>query len=179
MTATGMNTEFGKIATMLQGVTQEDTPLQKNLDKMGKMIAYGALGLTAILAVLGIFRGHEILEMLIWGVSLAVAAVPEALPAVVTISLALGCAEDGQTPCPGPQTTFRGNAGFDNRHLLRQDRDSDTGPDDHPPHVCRREDRRSQRRRLRAEGRILNQANHSTRTVPDLDDPLQHRHPRQ
>jgi Ca2+-transporting ATPase len=88
--ATGMNTEFGKIATMLQGVTQEDTPLQKTLDKMGKLIAYGSLGLTAILAILGIFRGHGILEMLIWGVSLAVAAVPEALPAVVTISLALG-----------------------------------------------------------------------------------------
>ena len=90
VTATGMNTEFGKIATMLQEVKQEETPLQKNLDKMGKMIAYGALALTAVLAVLGIFRGHEILEMLIWGVSLAVAAVPEALPAVVTISLALG-----------------------------------------------------------------------------------------
>jgi len=88
--ATGMNTEFGKIATMLQQVQQEETPLQKNLDKMGKWIAYGALGLTAVLAGLGVFRGHEILEMLIWGVSLAVAAVPEALPAVVTISLALG-----------------------------------------------------------------------------------------
>ena len=88
--ATGMKTEFGKIATMLQEVKQEATPLQKNLDKMGKMIAYAALALTAVLAGLGIFRGHEVLEMLIWGVSLAVAAVPEALPAVVTISLALG-----------------------------------------------------------------------------------------
>lgn len=90
VTATGMNTEFGKIATMLQAVKQEETPLQKNLDKMGRLIAYAALALTAILAVLGILRGHEVLEMLIWGVSLAVAAVPEALPAVVTISLALG-----------------------------------------------------------------------------------------
>ncbi len=90
VSATGMNTEFGKIATMLQAVKQEETPLQKNLDKMGKLIAYAALTLTAVLAVLGILRGHEVLEMLIWGVSLAVAAVPEALPAVVTISLALG-----------------------------------------------------------------------------------------
>jgi Ca2+-transporting ATPase len=90
VTATGMSTEFGKIATMLQDVKQEETPLQKNLDKMGKTIAYGSLGLTAVLAVVGVFQGHEILEMLIWGVSLAVAAVPEALPAVVTISLALG-----------------------------------------------------------------------------------------
>ena len=90
VTTTGMSTEFGKIATMLQEVKQEETPLQKNLDRMGRWIAYGAVGLTAILAALGIFRGHPILEMLIWGVSLAVAAVPEALPAVVTISLALG-----------------------------------------------------------------------------------------
>jgi Ca2+-transporting ATPase len=90
VTATGMSTEFGKIATMLQEVKQEETPLQKNLDKMGKVIAYLALALTAVLATLGVFRGRDVLEMLIWGVSLAVAAVPEALPAVVTISLALG-----------------------------------------------------------------------------------------
>jgi Ca2+-transporting ATPase len=90
VTATGMATEFGKIATMLQEVKKEQTPLQINLDKLGKWIAIGSLALCFILAVLGVLRGHEILEMLIWGVSLAVAAVPEALPAVVTISLALG-----------------------------------------------------------------------------------------
>jgi len=90
ITATGMATEFGKIATMLQEVKKEQTPLQINLDKLGKWIAIGALALCFILAGIGVLRGHEILEMLIWGVSLAVAAVPEALPAVVTISLALG-----------------------------------------------------------------------------------------
>lgn len=90
ITATGMNTEFGRIATMLQEVETEQTPLQVNLDRMGKWIAIGALSLTFILALLGVMRGHGILEMLIWGVSLAVAAVPEALPAVVTISLAIG-----------------------------------------------------------------------------------------
>ncbi len=90
VTATGMATEFGKIATMLQEVKEERTPLQENLDKMGKWIGIGALALCFVLAGLGVFRGHAILEMLIWGVSLAVAAVPEALPAVVTISLALG-----------------------------------------------------------------------------------------
>jgi len=88
--ATGMNTEFGKIATMLQEVEKEKTPLQVNLDQLGKWIAIGALALCFILAGIGVLRGHGILEMLIWGVSLAVAAVPEALPAVVTISLALG-----------------------------------------------------------------------------------------
>ncbi len=87
---TGQHTEFGKIATMLKEVKQEKTPLQVNLDRMGKWIAIAALAICFILAVMGWLRGHEPLEMLIWGVSLAVAAVPEALPAVVTISLAIG-----------------------------------------------------------------------------------------
>lgn len=87
---TGSTTEFGKIAKMLQDVEQERTPLQVSLDNVGKWIAIGALVLCGVLAVIGVIRGHAPLEMLIWGVSLAVAAVPEALPAVVTISLALG-----------------------------------------------------------------------------------------
>ena len=87
---TGSGTEFGKIARMLKEVKEEKTPLQVNLDSIGKYIAIGALVLCAVLAGMGILRGHAPLEMLIWGVSLAVAAVPEALPAVVTISLALG-----------------------------------------------------------------------------------------
>ena len=90
VTGTGMQTEFGKIATMIQEVEEEPTPLQVNLKKMGKFIAYAALAICFVLAGIGILRGHEILEMLIWGVSLAIAAVPEALPAVVTIGLALG-----------------------------------------------------------------------------------------
>jgi Ca2+-transporting ATPase len=89
-TATGMTTEFGKIAGMLQDVKTERTPLQINLDKMGKRIAIVGLSLCFILAVLGVLRGHEVLEMFVWGIALAVAAVPEALPAVVVISLALG-----------------------------------------------------------------------------------------
>lgn len=88
--STGQHTEFGKIATMLKEVHQEKTPLQVNLDRMGKWIAIAALAICFVLAVMGWLRGHEPLEMLIWGVSLAVAAVPEALPAVVTISLAIG-----------------------------------------------------------------------------------------
>jgi P-type Ca2+ transporter type 2C len=87
---TGGGTEFGKIAGLLKEVKQEQTPLQANLDSIGKWIAIGALILCGILALIGILRGHPALEMLIWGVSLAVAAVPEALPAVVTISLAIG-----------------------------------------------------------------------------------------
>jgi Ca2+-transporting ATPase len=90
VTSTGMQTEFGKIATLIQEVEEELTPLQVNLNKMGKFIAYAALAICFVLAGIGILRGHKILEMLIWGVSLAIAAVPEALPAVVTIGLAIG-----------------------------------------------------------------------------------------
>lgn len=89
-TSTGMQTEFGKIATMLQEVGEEQTPLQKNLDKVGKLLAYICLGVVAVVASLGIIRGHDWMEMFIWAVSLAVAAVPEALPAVVVISLSIG-----------------------------------------------------------------------------------------
>ena len=90
VTATGMSSEFGKIASMLQQVEKEKTPLQVNLDRMGRWIAIASLTLVFILSAAGVLRGHSILEMFIWGVSLAVAAVPEALPAVVTIGLAIG-----------------------------------------------------------------------------------------
>ncbi|MDO9334725.1 MAG: cation-translocating P-type ATPase [Dehalococcoidales bacterium] len=92
---TGMQTEFGKIATMLQDVVEEETPLQKNLGKVGKMLGIACIVIVAIVVVMSILRGHitsidKIMDMFIWGVSLAVAAVPEALPAVVVISLSIG-----------------------------------------------------------------------------------------
>lgn len=90
VTSTGMATEFGKIAAMLQEVEQERTPLQVSLDRTGRWIAIWILILCFILAGVGILHGHKILEMFVWGVSLAVAAVPESLPAVVTICLAIG-----------------------------------------------------------------------------------------
>jgi len=87
---TGMNTEFGKIAGMLQEVEERRTPFQIKLDKLGKTLLKTSLVAVAIIAILGILRGEEIIEMFIWAVALAVAIVPEALPAVVVISLALG-----------------------------------------------------------------------------------------
>jgi len=87
---TGMNTEFGKIATMLKSVGIEKTPLQEKLEEVGKWLGLLSLVVCAAVALTGILRGYPPLEMFIWGVSLAVAAVPEALPAVVTISLAVG-----------------------------------------------------------------------------------------
>src|SRR4029434_4096340 len=88
--ATGMTTEFGKTAAMLEGVATTKTPLQESLDKIGAALARAALIIVGIIVGLGLYRGQPFMEMLIFGIALAVAAVPEALPAVVTISLALG-----------------------------------------------------------------------------------------
>jgi len=90
VTATGMNTEMGGIAELIQNIEEEQTPLQKRLAKLGKVIAAGCLVICAIVAAVGIMRGEDVFSMLLSGISLAVAAVPEGLPALVTISLALG-----------------------------------------------------------------------------------------
>ena len=87
---TGMRTEFGTIARLLQGVESRRTPLQADLDRVGHLLARGAVAVVALIVCLGILRGQPFWEMLVFGVALAVAVVPEALPAVVTISLALG-----------------------------------------------------------------------------------------
>ena len=88
--ATGPCTEFGRIAQMLLAVETGRTPLQANLDRLGKTLARAALVVVALIVALGLVRGQPFLEMLVFGIALAVAVVPEALPAVVTISLALG-----------------------------------------------------------------------------------------
>ncbi len=89
--ATGMQTEFGRIAAML-GETggPEDTPLQQRLNKFGRVLVYAASGIVGVLFLLGLLRGVPVAEMFLTAVSLAVAAVPEGLPAIVTIALALG-----------------------------------------------------------------------------------------
>ncbi len=88
--ATGMNTEFGKIAQLLQTVETGKTPLQENLDRVGRALARAAFVVVLLIVALGLLRGQPLLEMFIFGIALAVAVVPEALPAVVTISLAIG-----------------------------------------------------------------------------------------
>ena len=88
--STGMDTEFGKVARMLQTVEVGRTPLQENLQHVGQTLARAALAVVAVIVVIGLFRGQPLLDMLIFGIALAVAVVPEALPAVVTISLAIG-----------------------------------------------------------------------------------------
>jgi Ca2+-transporting ATPase len=88
--ATGMRTEFGRVAELLQTVDAGRTPLQESLDRLGATLARVALVVVAAIVALGLVREQPFLDMLVFGIALAVAVVPEALPAVVTISLALG-----------------------------------------------------------------------------------------
>lgn len=88
--ATGMQTELGKIADLIQRSHSESTPLQKRLDALGKTLALIGVAIAALIAILGLLRGDEPRHMLLTAVSVAVAIVPEGLPAVVTITLALG-----------------------------------------------------------------------------------------
>lgn len=90
VTATGMQTELGKIATLLQQTTSEPTPLQRRLDRLGKQLAVAGMVLAGVIFLIGMLQGTALRHMLLVAVSVAVAIVPEGLPAVVTITLALG-----------------------------------------------------------------------------------------
>jgi Ca2+-transporting ATPase len=90
VTETGMATELGKIASMIQTTDREQTPLQRRLNQVGKVLALVALAIVGVVFALGLLRGEDLEVMFLTAVSLAVAAVPEGLPAVVTIALALG-----------------------------------------------------------------------------------------
>ncbi|MBC8496626.1 MAG: HAD-IC family P-type ATPase, partial [Chloroflexi bacterium] len=87
---TGMDTELGHIANLLQTVVNEQTPLQKRMDQLGKSLAWVALAIVGVVFGLGLLRGENAVDMFLTAVAMAIAAVPEGLPAVVTISLALG-----------------------------------------------------------------------------------------
>jgi len=88
--STGMGTEFGRIADMIESAEKERTPLQVRLEYVGKWLGIGCIVVVAAVSFLGLMQGYGYLQMFTWGVSLAVAAVPEALPAVVTGALAIG-----------------------------------------------------------------------------------------
>lgn len=86
----GMNTEMGKIANLLDNIEEEKSPLRERLDSLGKILVALCLVICSVVTILGIIRGNEITEMFLLGVSLAVAAIPEGLAAIVTVALALG-----------------------------------------------------------------------------------------
>jgi len=88
--ATGMNTELGHIAELIQTVKRDPTPLQRRLEQLGRGLAFVSIALVAVVFGLGMLRGENLHLMFLTAISLAVAAIPEGLPAVVTIALALG-----------------------------------------------------------------------------------------
>lgn len=90
VTATGMDTEMGRIAGLLEGESDTQTPLQRKLAKMGKYLGILALGICAVIFIIGIVDGMPMLEIFMTAVSLAVSAIPEGLPAIVTIVLSIG-----------------------------------------------------------------------------------------
>ncbi|MEA5572681.1 cation-translocating P-type ATPase [Calothrix sp. UHCC 0171] len=90
VTETAMATELGSIAQMIHAVEPEPTPLQKRLDELGKNLAVASLGLVGIILILGLLRGEDMKLMFLTAITLLVAALPEGLPAVVTIALTLG-----------------------------------------------------------------------------------------
>jgi len=87
---TGMKTQLGQVAQLLEEAAPESTPLQQRLSKLGKILGIAAGAIVAVVFLIGLWRGEDLLEMFMVAISLAVAAVPEGLPAVVTIVLALG-----------------------------------------------------------------------------------------
>ncbi|MBN1680103.1 MAG: cation-translocating P-type ATPase [Anaerolineae bacterium] len=90
VTATGLKTQLGTIAALLQHVEEGKTPLQERLERVGYILAGAALAVCVLVFVVGVARGEDTEDMLLTAISLAVAAIPEGLPAVITISLALG-----------------------------------------------------------------------------------------
>lgn len=87
---TGMNTEMGKIAHMLHSIEDEPSPLKERLNSLGKVLVFLCLSICTVVTFLGIYRGENAYDMFLSGVSLAVAAIPEGLSAIVTVALALG-----------------------------------------------------------------------------------------
>lgn len=87
--ATGRNTQVGRISGMLSSIERSETPLQKRLGELGKVLALICLGVCAAVFAAGVLRGEPVFDMLMTGISIAIAAIPEGLPATVTIALAL------------------------------------------------------------------------------------------
>ena len=88
--ATGMDTQIGKIAAMLEESVDEQTPLQKKIEELGKILGFAAISICVLMFVVGVFQDRDLYEMFLIALSLAVAAIPEGLPAIVTIVLAMG-----------------------------------------------------------------------------------------
>ncbi len=90
VTATGMDSQLGKIAGQVQAAGDEETPLQKRMSKLGLYLGLAGLGFAALVFLIGVLTGYEVFEMILFSVAVAVSAIPEGLPAVISVTLALG-----------------------------------------------------------------------------------------
>ncbi len=90
VTATGMNTELGRIAGQVEAAGGDDTPLQKRMGRLGLFLGMAGVGFAGIVFLLGVLTGYDVLEMVLFSVAVAVSAIPEGLPAVISVTLALG-----------------------------------------------------------------------------------------
>ena len=127
--ATGMATELGQVAGLLKAHQAPRTPLQKRLAVLGRRLAAASVVICAIVFAAGVARGEDVSVMFLTAVSLAVAAIPEALPAVVTIALAFGAQRMVQQKALVAEASGGRDAGLGHGHLHRQDRHPDPEPD--------------------------------------------------
>ena len=118
VTSTGMSTAIGKIAELVEE-RDDETPLQKKLARLGKQLGVMVLGTCVFIFVIGLLQNIAVDKMLLTSISLAVAAIPEGLPAVVTVSLALGLQTDGEAERGGAPSAGGGGAGFGHGDLHR------------------------------------------------------------
>jgi Ca2+-transporting ATPase len=154
VTATGMRTEMGQIGTLIEAAGTRGTPLEGKLAQLGRALVVIVLALCAIIVLTGWLRGHRFLYMLEVGISLAIAAVPEGLPAVVTMTLALGMSSmPGCAPSSAAARRSRRLARHGDLH--GQDRDADPERDDGPRPRARRASCRGHRDRLCVRGGVL------------------------
>ena len=149
--ATAMKTELGRIAGLIEEAgAEERTPLEKKLESFGRVLVWAALGIVALLFGLGLLRGTKPFELFMTSVSLAVAAVPEGLPAVVTVALALGVLRMSRRRALVRKLPAVETLGSTTRHLHGQDRHLDRRRNDRARALRRGPKLRSHRRRLRA-----------------------------
>ncbi|RSM73785.1 hypothetical protein DMB66_02455 [Actinoplanes sp. ATCC 53533] len=111
VTATGMRTEMGRIAHMLHGATAGQSPLQRQINTLSRTLAIIAAVVIAVVFILGLMRGQQFSVLFVTAVSLAVAAIPEGLPAVVAFTLAMGYGQAGQAGCHREAAGVGGDAG--------------------------------------------------------------------